>query len=57
MQLIQEWLQSVNQPVVDEVCNNINQLLEIISDNGNFDEAQCKQILSQILENKPSTVS
>jgi hypothetical protein len=38
MQLIQEWLQSVNQPVVDEVCDKINQLLETISDNSNFDQ-------------------
>jgi hypothetical protein len=51
--LLNEWLQFVNQPVVHEVCCSIKTLLETISDNGNFDETRCKQILTEIVKNKP----
>lgn len=50
---MERWLGGVNQPVVDDACFIIDNLLEDISDGGNFNIDECKQILIEIIIAKP----
>ena len=52
--LMEEWLGAVNQPVVDSICEAVNDLLEDVSDHGNFTPEQCKAILCEIVLTRPN---
>ena len=54
--LLQVWLESVNQPVVNEVTKMVQQLFMQVSDNGNFSPEQCKEILTAIVTDAPNTM-
>lgn len=47
--LIEDWLQAVNQPAVDDITDKIKEILDLISDGGNFDKEQCIKILIFII--------
>ncbi len=51
-ELLDNWLGSVNQPVVDNVQSKIKELLVEISDRDNFTKEQCKQILTEIIKHE-----
>jgi len=51
-EIVVNWLESVNQPVVDEVKYLVDQLLEVVSDCGDFDKDECADILVHIIKNK-----
>ena len=53
--LLQVWLESVNQPVVNEVTEMVQQLFMKVSDNENFSPEQCKEILTAIVTDTPNT--
>ena len=51
--LIDKWLECVNQPVVDNVCETVKELLLEVSDGGLFDHRQCLEILAHIVATCP----
>ncbi len=48
--LIENWLSAVNQPVVSGIEFQLIEILEEISDGGNFNLDECKLILKDIVE-------
>ena len=52
--LMNDWLCAVNQPAVDSICHAVNDLLEDVSDHGNFTPEQCKVILCEIVSTCPN---
>jgi len=51
--LLTRWLDSVNQPVVDNVQFLIDSALNDITDGGNFPPTECRDILREIVESTP----
>jgi len=51
--LLDEWLRAVNQPVVDDVTDQMRRTMKVVSDNGNFSENQCKLIIRGLLDDAP----
>lgn len=50
--LLTKWLGAVNQPVAEDVIEKLKELLVIVSDDGSFEEDQCKNLLIEILTHR-----